>query len=82
MSSCLNLINQQFPHLRDRVACLFERDVVFRELCEDYETCAQALARHEIAEALRREYAALQLRLETELLQHLQDNADPPGRRK
>jgi len=82
MSSCLNLINRQFPHLRDQVACLFERNVVFRELCEDYETCTQALARQETAEPLRREYVALQLRLETELLQHLQDDADPPGRRK
>jgi hypothetical protein len=82
MSSCLNLINQQFPHLRDQVACLFESDVVFRELCEDYETCTQALAQQGTSQALRREYAALQLRLETELLQHLQDDANPPGRRK
>jgi hypothetical protein len=73
MSSCLHLVSQHFPHLRDRVACLFERDMVFRELCEDFETCSQALARQEQSQGLRREYAALQLRLETELLQHLND---------
>jgi hypothetical protein len=81
MSSCLNLISQHFPHLQDRVACLFERDMVFRELCEDYETCTQALARQNNAEALQREYAALQLRLEGELLRHLEEG-EQPGPRK
>ena len=58
---------------RSEVACLFERDELFRELCEDYEACSLALARQESTEALRREYAALRLRLETELLGRLHD---------
>jgi len=45
MTSSLRLVTEQFPHLRDRVACLYERDVIFRELCEDYEACTQALSR-------------------------------------
>ena len=81
MSSCLQLVREQFPHLRDRVACLFECDDVFRELCEDYQTCAEALARQPV-EGLRREYSALQLRLETDLLRYMQEEADPPVHRK
>jgi hypothetical protein len=81
MSSCLRLVSEQFPHLRDRVACLFERDEVFRELCEDYEACAKAVARHESDEGLRREYTALQLRLETELLAYLNEAEQPQARK-
>ena len=84
MVPSLRLVTEQFPLLRDRVACLFERDDVFRELCEDYEICAGAIARLEAPdagpEALRMEYAALRLRLETELLRHLHD-AEEPGDR-
>jgi hypothetical protein len=83
MSSCLELISEQFPHLRDRVACLFESDDVFRELCEDYEACVAAITRLEAAdtanEPLRTEYAALRLRLETEVLRHLHESTDLGG---
>jgi hypothetical protein len=75
MSSCLRLVNEQFPHLHDRVAWLFEREPLFRELCEDYEACRLALDRQQAAEALLREYSALRLRLETELLKFLHDAA-------
>jgi hypothetical protein len=81
MRSSLQLVSEQFPLLRDRVACLFQRDLVFRELCEDYEACAQALSRQRASEALGREYAALRLRLETELLGYL-NQAEEPGARK
>jgi hypothetical protein len=77
MPSSLQLVGEQFPHLRERVACLFERDEIFRELCEDYETCAEALARRPASEGLRREYQALQLRLEIELLRYLHEDAEP-----
>lgn len=80
MRHSLELVTEQFPHLRERVACLFERDEVFRELCEDYETCAGALARQESDEDLRREYAALRLRLETELLGYVQAADHPRAR--
>jgi hypothetical protein len=71
MRPCLQLVTQQFPNLRERVACLFDRDHIFRELCEDYETCILALAEELRSEGLRREYAALRLRLETELLRYV-----------
>ena len=81
MTLSLQRVSEQFPHLRERVACLFEHDEVFRELCDDYETCAQALSQHERNEDLRREYSALRLRLETELLGYL-DEAEHPHPRK
>jgi hypothetical protein len=73
MTAALQLVSEQFPLLRDRVALLFERDSVFQELCEDYGVCAEALARQPASEGLRREYTALRLRLETELLEYLND---------
>ena len=81
MTRSLQLVSEQFPHLRQRVACLFERDAIFRELCDDYEACAQALSQQESSEDLRREYAALRLRLETELLGYLQEAAEPRARK-
>ena len=81
MPSSLQLVSEQFPHLRERVTCLFEREEIFRELCEDYETCADALDRQPASDGLRREYSALRLRLEAELLPYLREAADRPGRR-
>ncbi len=77
----LTLVIEHFPDLRNEVADLFAQDEVFRELCEDYESCSQALARQESNEALRREYTALRLRLETELLGRLHDAEGPPARK-
>ena len=81
MSSCLQLVSEHFPHLRDRVACHFQKDQLFLELCEDYETCSVALAQQKSSQGLQREYEVLRLRLETELLQFLNDDETPGGRK-
>jgi hypothetical protein len=81
MTASLQLVSDQFPLLRERVACLFERDVLFRELCEDYEACVFAHDRQESNEGLRREYSALRLRLETELLGYLEEAEEPRARK-
>ena len=75
MVSCLELVKEQFPHLRERVVSLFAQDPIFRELCEDYEVCNQTLSRQPAPEALQREFSALSLRLEYELLRHLQETS-------
>lgn len=80
MPSCLALVIEQFPNLRERVTSLFHSDVVFRELCEDYEICTNALARQPSSPGLREEYSALQLRLEAELLMHLDESPRPHRR--
>jgi hypothetical protein len=81
MTTPLQLVSDQFPHLKERVADLYTRDAVFRELCEDYETCTVSLGR-QASEPLRREYGALRLRLETELLAYLHQDCDPGARRR
>jgi hypothetical protein len=82
MPTPLELVSEQFPNLRERVAGLFERDPIFRELCEDYQVCGEAQAGRPPTDDLSREYAALQLRLETELLRYLHEDAEPPLHRK
>jgi hypothetical protein len=84
MATPLRLVTEQFPSLEDEIAGLFERDLVFRELCEDYAACAEAATRLDpgaaSTAAYRQEYAALQLRLETELLRHVHEAQRPDGR--
>jgi len=80
MTSCLDLVTEQFPDLRDQVNRLFGRNPAFRELCEDYETCTAALSRQP-SPSLQREYAALRLRLETELLRFLDEDSERSGSR-
>ena len=82
MPTPLDLVSEQFPSLRERVARLFERDPIFRELCEDYQACGEARAGRPPTDDLSREYAALQLRLETELLRSLREDEAPPLHRK
>ncbi len=80
-TTSLTLVIEHFPDLRSEVARLYERDEMFRELCEDYEACSHALDRQQSNDALRREYAALRLRLETELLGRLHDAEGPHARK-
>jgi len=78
MQSSLRLVSERFSNVRAQAALLFECDESFRDLCEDYEACDRAVARLQTAapssEGLRNEYAALQLRLERELLRYLEEH--------
>ena len=82
MHESLMFVSERFPAVRDRMIGLFERDESFRELCEEYQACARTLARLESeaapgSEDLQREYHALLLRLEREMLDELR--ARPGG---
>lgn len=86
MHPSLRFVNERFLLVRERAERLFERDENFRDLCEEYEACAQTVARLESggpsSEGLRNEYAALLLRIEREMLRHLEEHPDrqePPG---
>lgn len=72
---------ERFPNVRDEAQRLFIRDEAFRELCEEYEVCSRAAERLDSSQLeeqpLRREYAALRLRLEGELLRYLEQDLDP-----
>ena len=83
MASSVELVSRLFPSLRERVAVLYERDDVFRELCSEYSICLAAVGRAEASgsSSLRAEYATLQLRLEAELLQQLEEASLRPDDR-
>ena len=68
---------ERFPHLQSVSLQLLERDEAFRELCEEYAACTQVLERlsdEPSDEAMRREYSALRLRVEGELLRYISDH--------
>jgi hypothetical protein len=71
MSECVRLLRERFPHVRGLSLRLLERDNTFRELCEEYVACTEVverLTRSGSDEPMRREYSALRLRVERELL--------------
>src|SRR3954471_5488772 len=76
----LRMVSERFGPLTDRTFGAFERDPDFRDLCDEYQACAKTLAAHEeshrASEAMRREYAALLLRVERELLRYLDEHPD------
>ena len=76
----LRLVGERLPDVRHRAACLFRSDEVFRELCREYQICHDAATRLAVArctsQALYREYVALRLRLESELVRYLSEDPD------
>ena len=78
MQSALRLVSERLPHLRELAAQLFERDEVFREMCDEYQLChkAQMTGAAVRARGVREEYVALSLRLEGELLRYLAEHTD------
>jgi hypothetical protein len=80
MNPSLKMVSERFESVSGRVARLFESDESFRDLCEDYATCAQTVARFEATTpssvGMRNEYGALLLRLEHELLRYLEGESD------
>jgi hypothetical protein len=78
--SSLTLLSERFPHVREWAVRLYGQDESFRDLCQDYEECAGTVARFESAgfpsAAIRREYTALLMRLERELLRFLEEHPD------
>jgi hypothetical protein len=78
MHPALKLVIARFSSVREEAELLFQQDDAFRELTEEYQVCCEAAARMEGAgqgnEALRKEYGALRLRLEGELLRYLSEH--------
>ena len=78
MHEALKALSERLPHVREQVVRLFESDEVFRELCEEYQCCIEAVVHMKGAksanESLQREYTALGLRLEGELLRYLTEH--------
>jgi hypothetical protein len=75
--ACIRLLLERFPHLRAISIHLLERHETFRELCEEYEACTEVierLAHSQSDDALTKEYSALRLRLEGELLRYISEH--------
>jgi hypothetical protein len=77
MNPVLRRTCDRFPLLREQAVVRFATDETFRDMCEDYDTCAETLAHLESSasppDGMRAEYAALLLRIERELLRHLEE---------
>lgn len=75
MHPALRRMCDRFPLLRERATARFFGDEAFRDMCEDYDTCAATLTHLQSSERpqeeLLGEYTALLLRLERELLRHI-----------
>ena len=70
----VKLLRERFPHVQEVSLQLLVKNEAFRDLCEEYEACAattERLAKTGGDASIRKEYAALQLRLEGELLSYL-----------
>jgi hypothetical protein len=78
--SSLRLVSERFERIRAQTHRLFDRDADFRDLCDEYEACAQGLARLQArgpeSRGMCTEYRLLLLRLERELLRHLEERMD------
>lgn len=78
MEASLAAVAQRFPIVQDQASRLFQRDETFREICEEYQACADTLSRLGAAspptDPIRQEYSALLLRLERELLRYLEEH--------
>lgn len=75
---CVSLLVSRFPHLQAVSLALLNRYEPFRDLCEEYQACSKVCDRLERSvgnEALRREYSALRLRLESELLRYIEEHS-------
>ena len=74
LRECMDLLRERFPHINGVSLQLLERDETFRELCEEYAACTEVVDRLTHTgtdEAMRREYSALRLRIESELLGYI-----------
>ena len=75
----LQLVQQRFPRIQGASLQLLDKQEAFRDLCDEYAACTEALERLADAEgdeALRKEYSALRLRIEGELLRYVAENGD------
>ena len=81
MHLALSVVTGRFPNVSELAAYAFEHDESFRELCEEYQACAETVARLTSSAgsspAVRNEYSALLFRLEGELLRYLEGHPGP-----
>ena len=75
----VEIVHDLFPHMRTVLDRVLEESESFRDLVEEYGLCTEVLeqpTQHGRPNPPVKEYAALRLRLEGELLQYLRDYTD------
>lgn len=80
----VKLLLERFPHLQMASLQLLVKNEAFRDLCDEYASCTATAERFERSgddSPLRREYNALRLRLEGELLGYLNQHERGDGTR-
>jgi hypothetical protein len=80
----VQLFLARYPQVREVSEQLLRDSDAFRELCEEYEVCTEAIERLEHSEAnagLLTEYGTLRLQLEGELLRCIAAHYGAHGRR-
>jgi hypothetical protein len=73
----LRLVQQRFPHIKAASLQLLDKQEAFRDLCDEYAACTAVLERLTDAasdQAMHKEYSALRLRVEGELLRYVSDH--------
>jgi hypothetical protein len=81
---CVQLFLHRYPHVREVSEQLLRDNDAFRDLCEEYEACTEAiqrLAQPDANAGLLTEYCTLRLRLEGELLRCIADHYGARGLR-
>jgi hypothetical protein len=78
ITSSLFLIIKRFPEHKEAIRRLYRESENFKEACEDYQKCADALRHWEQSDSedaceRRNEYAAFLQDLEAEILQNLKE---------
>jgi hypothetical protein len=73
----VKVVRALFPHMRNVIDRVLEESEPFRSLVKEYGACTEVLERQRVrTQPQARAYAALRLRLESEILQSLSDYID------
>jgi hypothetical protein len=73
----VEIVHTLFPHMHSVLDRVLAESEPFGDLVEEYGVCTEVLERQQARnEPQAREYAALRLRLESEILQYLSDYVD------
>ena len=73
----VQLLIERFPHVHAVALRLLDQHEAFRDLLEEYEVCSdvvERLSRTGAGSAMFKEYTALRLRLEGELLRYIAEH--------
>ena len=84
LQKSVKLLLERFPHIQLLSLKMLVKNEAFRELCDEYEACNNTIEKLEQSDSdqpMLREFKALSLRLEGELLRYLETPSATKARR-